>query len=1219
MSPNPHSPVALVAAAERLVRGRAVRALGAAGVALIPLVLVLAWAGAARWGRPSPWPLVLELLAIAGGVALFAAWRTRVRPRLDERAVATAAEQRLGLPRGALGGVLELRRSLPPGTSPALARRAEDSLVPALAGHPVAELSGVLGERWRRRERTMFVALLGTVAGAVLLGLASPERTRAGWAPLLHPVRHLVPPPLPPLVVKPGDQEVARGASVDVRILAPGREVVVLKWRLAGDVLHELTLPVGGDSARGEVAHVDADGQYWVEAPDGAVSDRFRLRAVDALLLSELSVEVVFPDYLGMPSEHYRGEPPPLELPAGTTLRVQGRATRGLRSVALHGADELHSFRVRGAGFEGSWTPTRSGVYLWSLRSDRGTPADVTPAPLEIVLRADLPPTVEITFPAADTIAPADLRQLLAADARDDHGLGEATLVSWRVRSDGVREPDVAMPIAVEGADRALLSAVLDLSARGLLPGDTLNYFIRVRDRSPGAQTGVSATYALRLPSAAELRRLAREQARAAVTRAESAAATAAEMTARSRDAQRRASAANARRGQRDASGGAGGEQESARMEYAETEAARALLQDQEQLLEQVAQLRESMAEVERTSAEAGLQDRALQEQLAALRELMDELLTPELRRQMQELQQSLGELDPDRMQEALERLSRQQQNLQQQLEQQLEMLRRAAAEQELGALAQQARELATQQEALAEAHREEPPAGTDADTRAESQRGLAEQGEQLAEEMEALRDQLTAQRDSASAAQTAAAGQRARAAESAMKQASGSAEQQRSEDAARQGRQAAAQLGQAAETLEQTQRSMGEAGRDEARGAMEQATRDALELAERQRELQQRMERSESGSDPQGMRPEVPRPGTPQPGAQEQGGQSGAQPTPAGTQPSGAEPGRQGGQRPGQQSGGQSPGASPGSGSGAGQSGGEGTPGARPSTAELGQMRAEQGALRQGLDQLDANVQQSAERSGMVSREVAAALGRSALSMQQTQQGLEQAAQSGRLPTEQAAQSVESLNRLALALLNNARQLEPSQAQGGGGQQAQQQLADLAQAQASLNGQASSLLPLGLSESAMADQARRLGREQQQLAQQLGGMNDLPGGREDVLGQLDLLARAADALARELQGGRIPPEVIARQERLFHRLLDAGRSLEREETGDEREAERPGRVTPAEVPPLDPALLRAATRFDAPTPDELRALPPAYRRLILEYFERLNRPLPPAPEAPPQ
>ena len=90
MSPNPQSPVALVAAAERLVRGRAVRALGAAGVALIPLVLVLAWAGAARWGRPSPWPLVLELLAIAGGVALFAAWRTRVRPRLDERAAGPA-------------------------------------------------------------------------------------------------------------------------------------------------------------------------------------------------------------------------------------------------------------------------------------------------------------------------------------------------------------------------------------------------------------------------------------------------------------------------------------------------------------------------------------------------------------------------------------------------------------------------------------------------------------------------------------------------------------------------------------------------------------------------------------------------------------------------------------------------------------------------------------------------------------------------------------------------------------------------------------------------------------------------------------------------------------------------------------------------------------------------------------------------------------------------
>ena len=93
-----------------------------------------------------------------------------------------------------------------------------------------------------------------------------------------------------------------------------------------------------------------------------------------------------------------------------------------------------------------------------------------------------------------------------------------------------------------------------------------------------------------------------------------------------------------------------------------------------------------------------------------------------------------------------------------------------------------------------------------------------------------------------------------------------------------------------------------------------------------------------------------------------------------------------------------------------------------------------------------------------------------------------------------------------------------------------------------------------------------------------------------------------------EMEAGRLPPETRARQERLFHRLLDAGRSLERDEETDERVAERPGQYDPVTGAPLDAELLDDGLLYRVPTPEELRALPPAYRRLILDYFERLNR-----------
>jgi hypothetical protein len=286
------------------------------------------------------------------------------------------------------------------------------------------------------------------------------------------------------------------------------------------------------------------------------------------------------------------------------------------------------------------------------------------------------------------------------------------------------------------------------------------------------------------------------------------------------------------------------------------------------------------------------------------------------------------------------------------------------------------------------------------------------------------------------------------------------------------------------------------------------------------------------------------------------------------------------------------------------------GAPQAGSQSSDLQEMRAEQAALQQGLQQLGNNLQSG--QSGQVSQEVGQAMSRANQSMQQTMNQLQRATPDGQMPSQQASQAVDALNQLALSLLKSSQQKE--QGQGGEGQQTTQQLGEMAKQQASLNGESSSLLPLDLSEAAMSEQVRKLGQGQREIAQQLDKLSKTPGGDEDPLGSVDALAREAAAIAADMEGGRLAPQTLARQERLFHRLLDAGRSLEKDETSQEREAERSGRTDTTRPGALDPSLFRDATRFRVPTPEELRALPPAYRALILDYFERLNRTTPPDP-----
>ena len=102
-------------------------------------------------------------------------------------------------------------------------------------------------------------------------------------------------------------------------------------------------------------------------------------------------------------------------------------------------------------------------------------------------------------------------------------------------------------------------------------------------------------------------------------------------------------------------------------------------------------------------------------------------------------------------------------------------------------------------------------------------------------------------------------------------------------------------------------------------------------------------------------------------------------------------------------------------------------------------------------------------------------------------------------------------------------------------------------------------------------------------------------------------MAKEALQLAAQLGGGRIDAATRERQEKLFHRLLDAGRTLEKEEESDERESQAPGSFQRGEVLPLGAEAL-GALRYALPTADQLQRLSPAERELVLRYFDRLNR-----------
>lgn len=270
--------------------------------------------------------------------------------------------------------------------------------------------------------------------------------------------------------------------------------------------------------------------------------------------------------------------------------------------------------------------------------------------------------------------------------------------------------------------------------------------------------------------------------------------------------------------------------------------------------------------------------------------------------------------------------------------------------------------------------------------------------------------------------------------------------------------------------------------------------------------------------------------------------------------------------------------------------------------------LRGQQSALQQGVQRSQERLSEEGKRSALVSP-------RSQQMMQQAQQKVSQAtresAQGARGQQAQAMQEAADALRQAAAQLTRDRE-RAAQAQSASGlPEMLQQLQQLAQQQGALNGQMQSLMPSGQGQgqrqqgldAAGRAQARQLARSQREVARKLDEISD-----SDPTGRAQELAREARAVAQALDQGAVDPGSLARQERLFRRMLDAGRSLEQEQRDESQRREaRAGREDQRFVPPAGSVRGRDASRYAVPSWEELRGLSADERRLVIEYFRRLN------------
>jgi hypothetical protein len=267
---------------------------------------------------------------------------------------------------------------------------------------------------------------------------------------------------------------------------------------------------------------------------------------------------------------------------------------------------------------------------------------------------------------------------------------------------------------------------------------------------------------------------------------------------------------------------------------------------------------------------------------------------------------------------------------------------------------------------------------------------------------------------------------------------------------------------------------------------------------------------------------------------------------------------------------------------------------------ATLAAARRELGTVEESAQKLLEQATALAGKNALVSPQIAVALAVARRNMALARDAVSSASPNLREATDRSAEAVDALNAAAFQMVRSREEVSGSSS-GSGLAEALEKMTQMAQQQGQLSQQAGGLLPMAGS-AAIQEQLRQMAAQQRALAREMERMRaegQIPAAQE--------LAEEARELARKLEASQLDRETVQRQERLFRRMLDAGRTLRGEEE-DERKERQSTAAKEGEVR-LPPALRRRlgdenSIRF--PTWDELQQLSPDERRMVTEYFRRL-------------
>ncbi|MFN1834589.1 DUF4175 family protein [Balneola sp. MJW-20] len=539
--------------------------------------------------------------------------------------------------------------------------------------------------------------------------------------------------------VSPGDTTLEQGSAFSADILFKNNripdEVRLMIKTPAEDSFRERPMSQTDNIYQSATFDLNTDIEYYVDM-DGFRSSLYRADVQLRPRFSDLQARITPPAYTELDTTHQTYPFSQVNAYQGSEILLSGLVNKPVRSIRLNGSNKDSLFTPGDSLWNFDYQVRSADTLRFRITDQSGLTNAI---PFQIIINPlqDEYPVAEILEPSSniEKIEPKSLNLLYRTS--DDFGISSVKLI-YELQRAYVDQPKTGTVTLQAPQPGSGSTYSWDLSALKLKPMDVLSYRIEVFDNDEynGYKSASSRTLTLTVPSIVDYLEEVGNEEDEIQQGLEEVGENFEQISEQYEQFKEKL-------------------RENPESDYEQKRSLEQIREEQQQLEQKIDELNKQFEEIKKELGENNMISEETQQMYEELDKLMNEIDDPAFREALQELQEKLGQMNPDEMREALENAEFNEELYQERLERTIELFKQLKTNSDLEKMARSLDDLAAREKELFEEGNEEAIREQSQQTENELEK-IEKQNEKIPEQapdkskesLEQLREELKEQLD---------------------------------------------------------------------------------------------------------------------------------------------------------------------------------------------------------------------------------------------------------------------------------------------------------------------------------------------------------------------------------------------------------------------------------------------------------------------------------------